>query len=76
MDLKEAGWQGVEWISAAQDKQGRPETSGTVEFCELFDWLGNCQLFEDGAEWIYLRPIKSKHHTATRIFRKRAKEVQ
>ena len=34
MDLKEAGWQGVDWI-VAQDRQGLPETSGAAVFGEL-----------------------------------------
>jgi hypothetical protein len=52
IDLREIGWDGMDWIDLAQDRdqwraleQGN-EPSGPLKCWEVLEWLHNWQLFK------------------------------
>jgi len=59
MDLQEAGWESVDWIGQAQDRDRWRALVNAVmnlrvkiKFVEFFDWLSTCQfLRKDSAAW-------------------------
>jgi hypothetical protein len=56
MDLREIGWDGVDWVDLAQDKgplEGSCEhgdkPSGSIKCWEVLEWLQNWQLLKKGS---------------------------
>jgi hypothetical protein len=54
MDLREIGWDGMDWIDLAQAReQGScerdSELSGSIKLWEVLDWLHNWQLLKKGS---------------------------
>jgi hypothetical protein len=56
MDLREIGWDGMDWIDLAQDMDQRRgscehgnETSGSIKCWEVLEWLRNWQLLKTGS---------------------------
>jgi len=55
-DLKEIGYEGVNWINLVQDRdqwrgacEHDNEPSGSMNCCEFFDQLGDSQFLKDSA---------------------------
>jgi hypothetical protein len=51
MDLREIGWNGVDWIHLAQVEgsfEHGNELSGSIKFWEFPEWLHNGQLLKKG----------------------------
>jgi hypothetical protein len=48
MDLIEIGWDGMDWIDLAQDRDGN-ESSGSIKCWEFLEWLRNWQLLRKGS---------------------------
>jgi hypothetical protein len=49
MDLREIGWDGVDWIDVAQDKDSCEhgnEPSGSIKYWEVLKWLHNWRLLK------------------------------
>jgi hypothetical protein len=38
MDLREIGWDGVDWIDMAQDRDHYIEPSGSIKCWEILEW--------------------------------------
>jgi hypothetical protein len=55
MDLREIGWDGVDWIDVAQDRdQWRAlvntiEPSGSIKCWEVLEWLHSWRLLKKGS---------------------------
>jgi hypothetical protein len=47
--LRETGWDGVDWIDLAQDRDQRNEASGSIKCWEVLEWLHNWQLLKKGS---------------------------
>jgi hypothetical protein len=55
-DLREKGWDGMDWIDLAQDRgpvegscEHGNETSGSIKYWEVLEWLHNWQLLKKGS---------------------------
>jgi hypothetical protein len=51
MDLREIGWDGVDWIYLAQDRalEHGNESSGSIKCWEFLEWLHNLQFLMKGS---------------------------
>jgi hypothetical protein len=52
MDFREIGWDGMDWIDLAQDRDScerGEEPSDSIKFWEVLEWLHNWQLFKKGS---------------------------
>jgi hypothetical protein len=55
MDLREIGWDGMDWIDLAQDRDlwrdivNTNEPSGSIKCWEFLEWLQNWQLLKKGS---------------------------
>jgi hypothetical protein len=50
MDLREIGWDGVDWIDLAQDRDEHgDEPSGSIKCREVLEWLHNWRLLKKGS---------------------------
>jgi hypothetical protein len=56
MDLREIGWDGVDWVDLVQDKgplegscEHGDEPSGSIKCWEVLEWLHNCWLLKKGS---------------------------
>jgi hypothetical protein len=54
MDLREIGWDGVDWIDMPQDRdqwkgEDGNEPSGSITYWEVLEWLLNWQLLKKGS---------------------------
>jgi hypothetical protein len=49
IDLRETGWDGVDWIDMAQDREHGIEPSGTIKCWEVLEWLHNWRLHKKGS---------------------------
>jgi hypothetical protein len=49
MDLREIGWDGVDWIDMAQDRDHGIEPSGCLKCWEVLEWLHNWRLLKKGS---------------------------
>jgi hypothetical protein len=53
MDLREIGWDGMDWIDLAQDREGScekgDEPSGFIKCWEVPEWLHSWQLLRKGS---------------------------
>jgi hypothetical protein len=55
MDLREIGWDGVDWIDMAQDRdqwrycENDFETSGSINCWGVLEWLHNWRLLKKGS---------------------------
>jgi general stress protein YciG len=56
IDLREIGWDGMDWIDLAQDRDQRRdlgkhgnEHSGSIKCWEVLEWLHNWQLLKKGS---------------------------
>jgi hypothetical protein len=52
MDLREIGWDGMDWIDLAQDRgscERGNEPSGSIKCWEVLEWLHNWQLLKKGS---------------------------
>jgi hypothetical protein len=43
MDFRETGWNGMDWIDVAQDRDHGDEPSGSLKCWEVPEWLHNWQ---------------------------------
>jgi hypothetical protein len=48
MDLREIGWDGVDWIDLAQDRDGW-RALGSIKCSEVLEWLHNWRLLKKGS---------------------------
>jgi hypothetical protein len=46
IDLREIGWNSMDWIDVAQDKEHGTEPSGSIKCWEILEWLHNWQLLK------------------------------
>jgi len=59
MDVREIGWEGMDWIHLAQDRDQRwalanrimSEPSGSIKCREFLDYLSDYMLFKDSSPW-------------------------
>jgi hypothetical protein len=51
MDLREVGWDGMDWIDLAQDREQWKALvkAGSIKRLEVLQWLHNCQLLKKGS---------------------------
>jgi hypothetical protein len=53
MDLREIGWDGMDWINLAQDRdqwsEHGNEPSGSIKCREILEWLHNWRLLKKGS---------------------------
>jgi hypothetical protein len=51
IDLRETGWDGVDWIDLAQDRDQEDgnEPSGSTKCWEVLEWLHNWRLLKKGS---------------------------
>jgi hypothetical protein len=56
MDLREIGWDGIDWIDLSQDRdqvegsyERGNEPSGSIKRWEVLEWLHNWQLLKKGS---------------------------
>jgi hypothetical protein len=56
MDLREIGWDGVDWVDLAQDRdhwrgscEHGDEPSGSIKCWEVLEWLHNWRLLKKGS---------------------------
>jgi hypothetical protein len=49
MDLRYIGWDGMDWIDLAQDRDHGEEPSGSLKCWEVPEWLHNWQLLRKGS---------------------------
>jgi hypothetical protein len=56
MDLREIGWDGVDWVDLAQDRDHWRalvntviEPSGSIKCWEVLEWLHNWRLLKKGS---------------------------
>jgi hypothetical protein len=49
MDLREIGWNGVDWIDMAQDGEHGIEPSGSIKCWEVLEGLHNWRLLKKGS---------------------------
>jgi hypothetical protein len=56
IDLREIGWDGMDWIDLAQDRDTWRilvntifEPPGSIKCWEVFEWVHNLQLLKEGS---------------------------
>jgi hypothetical protein len=55
IDLREIGWDGMDWIDLAQDRdqwrarENGNEPSGSIKYWEVLEWLHNWRLLNKGS---------------------------
>jgi hypothetical protein len=49
MDLREIGWDGVDWMDVAQDREHGIEPSGSIKYWKVLEGLPNWRLLKKGS---------------------------